>query len=132
MLLYTLYVYSIDNEHIHSDLFGEIKEVMSEKEATQIVGNLEVEQPPAVESDTLRADLENFPSQHIAVKETDIDNEPAVSSCLDITDVSQSQTGPPILQDQAQNFSSVSTGIVNMYLLYSSYNAIAIVTVVII
>ena len=68
---------------------------------------LEVEQ---LESDTIKAD---HASQSVAVEETVIkeNNESAVSC-----DVSQSQTEPPMLHDQAQNVSSVSTGTVNTYL----------------
>ena len=82
---------------------------MVDKETMQIRKPV-VEQLPAAESDTLRADLEQFPSQHILAEETVIDNEPAVSSYLDVHDVSQSQARPPLLHDQPENFSSVSTG----------------------
>ena len=88
-------VHSIDNEHIHSDLSGEIKGIMSNKEATQVKGNPEVEQ---LDSDTIKADPEKSPS-HIVMVGTDIEEEKE----------SYSQT--------------VSTGTVNIYSqLYCTYH----------
>ena len=78
-----MYVHSTDDEYVHSELVGE--------------------QLSAVESETLKVDFDNFLSPRILVEE--ISNEPAVSSNL-----SQPQSGPSSLHNQAQNFSSVPTG----------------------